>query len=232
MTFVLRPVGGVIFGLIADHCGRRVAVVSSMIGMLVATVGQGALPLLRCCGPTAGHFGLGALPVLRAVQGVSAGGEVGPIVTYFAESAPPGAKRLGTSAFVFSAVLAFMVASIFVQVLLSILGPEQLMDWGWRVPYLFSLLPGFVALWGRNRLEETAEFLAAKRSRACDSEAPPSSAVAEVASRAPRAWVGVAFAITAAPSESASEAPSHAAAALYISIWASAHQALWLSTVN
>jgi len=162
VTFLMRPVGGFVFGWFADRFGRRVACLVTMFGMLVATVGQGLVPTASCCGERARTAGLVLLLCLRVLQGVSVGGEIGPLVSYFAESAPHGFAALGTSFFLSSAVVAFMLASAAVQVELALLGEERMTAWGWRVPYLASLVPGILTMWGRSKLPETPEFLLMK----------------------------------------------------------------------
>ncbi|CAJ1426915.1 unnamed protein product [Effrenium voratum] len=158
VTFVLRPVGGLLNGWMADKCGRRNAVLLSMVGMLLATVGQGLLPTEDCCGSTWGTVGLVLMLLLRALQGLSAGGELGPIVSYFAESAPPSRIRSSTGFLLSAAGLGFLLANLVVAALDQLLGPEGMMTWGWRLPFLLSLVPGAVSLWGRYRLTESADF--------------------------------------------------------------------------
>jgi len=172
ITFLLRPVGGLLLGRLADRSGRKVVVVCSMAGMLAATVGQGCLPTRDCCGEGAGHFGAALLLLLRALQGLSAGGEVGSIATYFAETAPRGMKARGTAAVMVCAVLAFLLANGVVELVLLALGPDRMMLWGWRVPFLLALPPGLVSLWGRGRLAESTEFLAVAEQQAQHASRP------------------------------------------------------------
>ncbi|CAE8619017.1 unnamed protein product [Polarella glacialis] len=165
VTFLMRPLGGVAFGFMADRIGRRPAVLLSMAGMMVATVGQGLLPSYRCCGETAGSFGLVMLLILRAAQGLSVGGEIGSVVSYFFETAPEGYLLVASSACVVTGVLAFILSSGIVAFLVTVLGPEAMIDWGWRIPFLIVLVPGLISLWGRHGLPETEIFLEEQRMR-------------------------------------------------------------------
>eukprot|EP00928_Gymnodinium_smaydae_P028244 TRINITY_DN21592_c0_g1_i2.p1 TRINITY_DN21592_c0_g1~~TRINITY_DN21592_c0_g1_i2.p1 ORF type:complete len:461 (-),score=57.58 TRINITY_DN21592_c0_g1_i2:255-1490(-) len=129
-----------------------------MVGMLCATVAQGCLPTYACCGDSAGHAGLALLLLFRAIQGLCTGGEIGPLIAYFAETAPRGMVGTGSSLFLVTACSAFMISSSFVAVLLLLLDDRQMMLWGWRIPFLVSIIPGAVALWGRRKLPETRDF--------------------------------------------------------------------------
>merc|ERR1719159_2077600 len=74
MTFLFRPLGGGLFGYLADTVGRKLALQWTIMLMLVSTIGQGCLPTFRCCGEGAGWAGMSMLIVFRAIQGLSAGG--------------------------------------------------------------------------------------------------------------------------------------------------------------
>ncbi|CAE8712211.1 unnamed protein product [Polarella glacialis] len=165
VTFLMRPIGGVAFGFMGDRIGRRPAVLLSMAGMLVATVGQGLLPSYQCCGETAGSFGLVMLLTLRAAQGLFAGGEIGSLVSYLIETAPEGYLLVASSAYGLTAALAYLLSSGTVAFLVAVLGPEAMLDWGWRVPFLIVLVPGLISLWGRHGLPETEIFLEEQRMR-------------------------------------------------------------------
>ncbi|CAE8625714.1 unnamed protein product [Polarella glacialis] len=168
---------GVAFGYMADRIGRRPAVLLSMVGMMVATVGQGLLLSYLCCGETAGSFGLVMLIILRACQGLSAGGEIGSIVTYLSETAPEGYLLVACSAIFVTGATAFILSSLTVAFLVTVLGPEAMLDWGWRVPFLIVLVPGLISLWGCRGLPETEIFLEEQRMRSerCEHQEKPQS---------------------------------------------------------
>eukprot|EP00930_Biecheleria_cincta_P029997 TRINITY_DN20815_c0_g1_i1.p1 TRINITY_DN20815_c0_g1~~TRINITY_DN20815_c0_g1_i1.p1 ORF type:complete len:426 (-),score=65.90 TRINITY_DN20815_c0_g1_i1:378-1655(-) len=161
-----RPLGGVLNGLLADKLGRRTAVLVSLVGMMLATMGQGMLPTVRCCGETAGSAGLVLLVSLRAIQGVCAGGELGAIVAYLSESAPQSMLCSGTALVTMTAVLGFLLASGFVNLLLHVLGAGGMLEWGWRLPFLVVVIPGIISLWGRANLNETDQFKQVKQTNA------------------------------------------------------------------
>lgn len=245
IAFLMRPVGGIVFGCVADRFGRKTATFMSMGGMLIATIGQGLLPTKLCCGDSAGAVGFVLLLSLRALQGLCAGGELGPIVTYFAETSTPGFKALGTTLCLCTAVFAFFVSSGVVQLLLSFLGRDVMLAWGWRLPFLAALPPGLLALWGRSKLPETPEFLALKEAAqqsqqhdAVGSSGNGGTGDSKIASEAPvsigllwreyRHAILVGFFGCAAP-----------CCAFYLGLWYSAHlvrqgmlqtEALWIST--
>jgi len=163
MTFVGRPLGGVVLGRIADVAGRRKATLLSMTGMLVATVGQGLLPSYVCCGDAAGALGLYVLMGLRFLQGLSAGGEMSAVAAYVAETAPRRHLAVSMSTLSAIGVFAFLLADGVALLSEELLGQERMVRWGWRLPFLASLGPGLLSLWGRLRLPETEEFLCEQR---------------------------------------------------------------------
>eukprot|EP00438_Fugacium_kawagutii_P014806 Skav228795 [mRNA] locus=scaffold589:733677:739143:- [translate_table: standard] len=158
VTFVARPLGGIILGIIADHCGRKVSVNLSLAGMIVATVGQGCLPG-KYLGGEFRLLGFILLMICRALQGLSAGGEIGAVAAYLMEVSP--ARTIGMAVCMISvgSQIAWAFASAMLALLNQELGPEMMLVWGWRIPFLFSAVPGLLAMWGRNRIQETEVFL-------------------------------------------------------------------------
>jgi len=108
-----------------------------------------------CCGEVAGNIGLVLLLILRAIQGICAGGELGSITAYLAETAPKEHLCLSMAAFPVTAVMAFVISSSFVAVLETTLSDEQMTSWAWRIPFLAALPPGLLSFWGRSRLQES-----------------------------------------------------------------------------
>jgi MHS family proline/betaine transporter-like MFS transporter len=159
MTFLFRPLGGGLFGYLADTVGRKLALQWTIMLMLISTIGQGCLPTFHCCGEGSGWFGMLMLLVLRAIQGLSAGGELSTAAVYISEVAPR--EKLGFAlSFISSsgAFGAFAVAAGLVTFMESVLSPQQMMDWGWRVPFLISAVPGAVLILSRGSLHETDDF--------------------------------------------------------------------------
>lgn len=154
--FVARPLGGFIISHIGDRFGRKPAMLLTIILMAVATVGIGLLP-------TTATIGLWA-PVLlvffRLVQGFGAGAELAGALTVVSEYTPQsrrgsfvGLVTSGAPGGAFLATLAFTFASM--------LPGDVLLAWAWRVPFLISAVLFLLALWIRNRLEETPAYAAA-----------------------------------------------------------------------
>ncbi|CAE8662071.1 unnamed protein product [Polarella glacialis] len=164
-AFLARPLGGLFLGLVGDTFGRSASVNISIVGMLVGTVGQGLIPsfLWPVANSTwVGHLGLVLLVLLRILQGLCTGGEISAVSTYITEVGPP--KALGRSiAFIaITANLGFLSARAVVYVMVKLLGEEQMMQWGWRIPFLLALLPGLIAMVGRREMPESEAFLERK----------------------------------------------------------------------
>jgi len=159
MSLAFRPLGGAFFGWLADRFGRKPAMQLTILVMLTTTVLQGVLPTFYCCSETAGWFGLAAMLLLRALQGLSAGGELSTAAVYITEISPRG--RLGLNLSWISLTGAFgawSVASLVVFFFQTVLTRDQMLLWGWRLPYLSTIIPGAAVIIARGSLEETPEF--------------------------------------------------------------------------
>ncbi|WP_207460452.1 MFS family transporter [Azospirillum sp. SYSU D00513] len=150
--FLMRPIGGWLFGRIADKYGRRA---SMMISVLMMCGGS----LVIACLPT--YESIGALaPLLlllaRLAQGLSVGGEYGTSATYMSEVALRGRRGFFAS-FQYVTLIGGQLVALFVLVILQqTLSNEQLHDWGWRVPFFIGALAAVIALFLRSSLEETS----------------------------------------------------------------------------
>lgn len=154
--FVARPLGGVIVGHIGDKYGRRPAMMLTIVLMGVATVGVGLLPTSAAIGAAAPLL----LVVLRLLQGFGAGAELAGAMTLVAEFAPPKRRGFYTS-LVLSTPPAGIALATFAFFAVSSLGTDVLLDFAWRIPFLVSAVLFVLALYIRNRLEETPEYSAA-----------------------------------------------------------------------
>jgi MFS transporter, MHS family, shikimate and dehydroshikimate transport protein len=157
--FAARPLGGIVFGHLGDRVGRKTVLVTTLILMGAATVGIGLLP-------TYDQIGIAApilLVALRILQGLGTGGEWGgaALMTKENGSSRPGFFGSFLSASVFAGLI---LGSVVYTALASVLTEEQLFGWGWRVPFLVSVLLVGIGLWIRRDLPETAEFEQVKRS--------------------------------------------------------------------
>ena len=157
--FIVRPIGGWLFGHMADHYGRRRAL---MLSVLLMCFGS----LLIAVTPTYASIGVLAPAMLgcaRVVQGLSLGGEYGASATYLSEVAD--AKHRGFySSFQYVTLIGGQLCAILVLLLLQqvFLTPEQLRAWGWRIPFAVGALLALTALAMRRNLHETDAFVAAK----------------------------------------------------------------------
>ena len=153
--FAARPLGGLLFGHLGDRVGRRAVLVATLVMMGLATACVGLLPGYAQIGVAAPV----ALVVLRVVQGLGTGGEWGGAALMTREN---GSRRPGyLGAFLSSAVfVGLIIGSLAFTGLSRVLTDEQLMAWGWRIPFLASIVLVGIGLWIRRGLAETAEFRA------------------------------------------------------------------------
>jgi MFS transporter, MHS family, proline/betaine transporter len=155
-AFVLRPVGGVLFGHFGDRYGRKNALATTVVLMAIAS---GMIGLL----PTYVAIGVGAtvlLVIARCAQGIAAGGELGGAASFVAEYSPDHRRGLLCSTTQTGALAGALLASLTVTLLNQGLGEQAMTDWGWRVPFLVAIPLGAVGLWIRARLADTPRFAA------------------------------------------------------------------------
>jgi MFS family permease len=171
--FAVRPFGALVFGRLGDLVGRKHTFLITMSIMGGATFLVGLLPSYASVGVAAPI----ALVVLRLLQGLALGGEYGGAATYVAEHAPQGKRGLYTSWIQTTATLGLFAALLVVIGTRTALGEQAFKTWGWRVPFLISLLLLIVSLWIRMQLEESPVFVNMKRA-GTTSKAPLSEAFA------------------------------------------------------
>lgn len=154
LAFVARPVGAAVFGHFGDRIGRKSTLVASLMLM-------GASTLLIAFLPTYAQIGWWApllLCILRFGQGFGLGGEWGGAALLAVENAPPGWRgRFGTAPQM-GAPIGFLCANGMFLLLGVFLTPEQFIAWGWRIPFLVSVLLVGVGLWVRLKIHETPAF--------------------------------------------------------------------------
>lgn len=153
-AFVIRPLGSFVFGPLADRIGRRRTLMVTVLLMAVATPLIGALPTAESVGLLAPVL----LVALRLLQGLSAAGEYCTAVIYASEFSPESTRGRMASRVQIGSVLGLFLAALVVLVLNTALSTEQIMDWGWRLPFLVALPLGAIGLYLRSRLGETPEF--------------------------------------------------------------------------
>jgi len=159
-TFLMRPLGGWLFGYLADHFGRRLSLTLSVVCMCFGS-------LMIAVTPTYASIGFAApvmLALARVIEGLSLGGEYGASATYLSEVAD--ARHRGFySSFQYVTLIGGQLTAIIVLLLLQkvFLTPEQLKTWGWRIPFVIGALLAIVAAVMRRSLQETEAFVEAKK---------------------------------------------------------------------
>jgi len=150
--FLMRPVGGWLFGRIADKSGRRAAMIISMFMMCGGS-------LLIACLPTYATIGIAAPAILliaRLFQGLSVGGEYGTSATYMSEAAIKGRRGFYASFQYVTLIGGQLLASIVLVGLLQVMSKAQFTAWGWRIPFVIGAFGAIVAMYLRRSLAETS----------------------------------------------------------------------------
>ncbi len=152
--FAVRPFGAIFFGRIGDMVGRKNTFLVTMGLMGLSTFVVGLLPNYASIGVAAPIM----LLVMRLIQGLALGGEYGGAATYVAEHAPNNKRGLYTSFIQTTATLGLFAALLVVIGTRTWLGEEAFKDWGWRVPFLISIVLLAVSMWIRMQLSESPVF--------------------------------------------------------------------------
>jgi len=158
--FIVRPFGALFFGRIGDLVGRKYAFLVTLSIMGGATAVIGLLPTYK----TAGWFAPIALLLIRVLQGLALGGEYGGAAVYVAEHVPDNKRGFYTSFIQITASLGFFVSILAVLGTQSAMTKEQLADWGWRVPFLLSIILVSISLYIRLKMRESPIFSRIKAS--------------------------------------------------------------------
>ena len=154
VSFIVRPLGGILIGRYADRAGRRAGMLASISVMFLGT-------LLIVLAPTAATIGVAAAAIIlvaRLLTGFAAGGEFGTATAFLIEYAPHRKAFYGSWQ-VATQGAAILLAGLFGFVLNNYLSQQSLEGWGWRVPFIFALLIGPVGWYIRSKMQDTPEFL-------------------------------------------------------------------------
>ncbi|MGE7218630.1 MFS transporter [Priestia koreensis] len=154
IAFLMRPLGGIIFGKIGDKKGRKTVLTITIILMAFSTLLIGLLP-------TYDQIGIWApilLLVARIIQGFSTGGEYAGAMVYIAESSPDKKRNLLGSGLEIGTLVGYIIASLLASILFTVLSDDQMSSWGWRIPFLLGLPLGLIGFYLRSSLEETPIF--------------------------------------------------------------------------
>src|SRR2546427_4747794 len=152
--FLIRPFGAFLFGRVGDIVGRKYTFLITLSGMGLATALIGFVPSYAQIGALAGVL----LLLLRLIQGLCLGGEYGGAITYVAEHAPDEKRGYYTGWLQTSPTLGIVLSLAAIVGIRTYLGVEAFNDWGWRVPFIISLLLVAIAIWIRLSLGETPIF--------------------------------------------------------------------------
>jgi len=153
--FLFRPLGGIVFGHFGDRLGRKRMLVITVMMMGVSTALIGLLPTYA----SIGWYAPLALVLLRALQGFAVGGEWGGAALMAVESAPEGKKAFYSSGVQVGYGVGLVLATGIVSILTHTLSNDAFMSWGWRIPFLVSIVLVLVAAWIRSTMEESQEFV-------------------------------------------------------------------------
>src|SRR5246500_2804915 len=159
-TFLMRPLGGWLFGYLADHFGRRLSLTLSVVCMCFGS-------LMIAVTPTYATIGIAAPAILalaRVIEGLSLGGEYGASATYLSEVADADHRGFYSS-FQYVTLIGGQLTAIMVLLLLQkvFLTPEELKQWGWRIPFVIGALLAIFAAVMRRKLHETDAFVEAAK---------------------------------------------------------------------
>ncbi|MEU7810902.1 MFS transporter [Pseudonocardia sp. NPDC049154] len=173
--FLFRPVGGIVFGHFGDRMGRKKLLVVAMVMMGVATTLIGLLPTYGTIGAAAPIL----LVLLRCVQGLAIGGQYGGAMLLVTENAPAHKRGFYGSFAQMGPSLAVILSNVVFLVLIAVLPAEAFAAWGWRVPFLLSVIVIGLGLYVQLKLEDTPDF------RALQDSAPTAGAAAPTRKRSP-----------------------------------------------
>jgi MHS family proline/betaine transporter-like MFS transporter len=154
VAFLVRPFGGMFFGPLADRIGRNTVLATTMVLMAVGTFAIGCIPSEDRIGVLAPML----LLLARLVQGFSTGGEYGNAMTFIAEYAPDRRRGFLGSWLEFGTFAGYLLGAIAVTVTGAALSEDQLLAWGWRIPFFVALPLGIVGVYLRLRLDDTPAY--------------------------------------------------------------------------
>ncbi|QXQ04778.1 MFS transporter [Sphingosinicellaceae bacterium] len=156
--FGVRPLGAIVFGYFGDRVGRKYTFLATITLMGLATALVGVLPTYQ----EVGLWAPAGLLALRILQGLALGGEYGGAAIYVAEHAPAEKRGFYTSFIQASVVGGFLLSIIVVLGVTALVGKDNFVAWGWRIPFIFSLFLLALSLWIRLKLQESPIFTAMK----------------------------------------------------------------------
>lgn len=154
ISFIVRPLGGMVLGPLGDRIGRRTILIFTIVMISVSTACIAVLPTFE----SAGYLAPVLLVLLRMIQGFSAGGEYAGAAVFMSEHAPDNKRGKYGSFLEFGTLAGFSAAAILCTVLTMVVGEDGMMAGWWRLPFALTLVLGGIALWMRRHLEEPETF--------------------------------------------------------------------------
>ena len=152
--FIVRPFGALVFGRLGDMIGRKYTFLVTILIMGISTFIVGILPNYASIGVAAPII----LIILRLLQGLALGGEYGGAATYVAEHAPHGKRGAYTAWIQTTATLGLFLSLLVILGTRTVMGEAVFNDWGWRIPFLVSILLLGISVWIRMQLSESPAF--------------------------------------------------------------------------
>jgi len=188
--FLVRPFGAIFFGRLGDLVGRKYTFLLTILIMGISTFVVGLLPTYTWLEQnySIGWLAPTILIILRLLQGLALGGEYGGAVVYVAEHAPQGRRGYFTSWIQTTATLGLLLSLMVILSVLTYLGEKDFAEWGWRVPFLLSIILLGISVWIRMQMEESPVFKKIK-DEGKQSKAPISEAFGQ--------WKNAKFAVVA-----------------------------------
>lgn len=159
--FIGRPLGALVFGTIGDKFGRRIALIMGIVTMALPTAAIGMIPSYEKIGITATIL----LVIMRLLQGFSLGGEFSTCIAYVVEHSPPSRRGFAGSTVFMSMCIGMLLGSVTAALMGYYISPEDMMEWGWRMPFIAGLFIGVVGLYIRLKLAESPLYKAAKATK-------------------------------------------------------------------
>ncbi|EOA03397.1 MULTISPECIES: MFS transporter [Herbaspirillum] len=156
--FIVRPFGALVFGRLGDLVGRKYTFLVTILIMGASTFIVGVLPNYNSIGITAPII----LIILRILQGLALGGEYGGAATYVAEHAPEGRRGAFTAWIQTTATMGLFLSLLVILGVRTAVGEAAFADWGWRIPFLVSILLLAISVWIRMSMNESPAFLKMK----------------------------------------------------------------------
>jgi MHS family proline/betaine transporter-like MFS transporter len=155
-TYIVRPLGGIIFGRLGDKVGRQRVLATTLIMMASATFVVGLIPGYATIGAAAPII----LVLMKLLQGFSTGGEYAGVTTFVSEYAPDRRRGFFGGFLDLGSYLGFAFGALIVSIMQLTLGDQAMLDWGWRIPFLLAGPIGGTAVYFRLKIEESPTFQA------------------------------------------------------------------------